>query len=39
MGSRPHQGVHQGARTYRVNGSRKEVSEKIQMDGFPRECG
>lgn len=30
---------YQGARTHRANESRKEVSERIQMDGFPRECG
>lgn len=30
---------YMGARTHRVNGSRKGVSERIQMDGFPRECG
>lgn len=30
---------YQGARTHRVNGNRKEVSEIIQMDGFPRGCG
>lgn len=29
----------QGARTHGVNGIRKEVCERIQMDGFPRECG
>lgn len=30
--------TYQGARTG-VSGIRKEVSERIQMDGFPRECG
>ena len=30
---------YEGARTRGVTGSRKEVSERIQMDGFPRECG
>ena len=29
----------QGAGTRGVYGIRKEVSERIQMDGFPRECG
>lgn len=30
---------YQGARTHGVKESRKGVSERIQMDGFPRECG
>ena len=31
--------VFQGARTHGVSGIRKEVRDRIQMDGFPREFG